>query len=65
MHVKGVKRHSKYAVSAHSIFAHNFLNIQLIFNPKKSFEKLTLRAFQPYYQMLCMLKGSKVILTFN
>ena len=30
--------------------AHNFLNIQWIFNPQKSFGKLTLRAFQPYHQ---------------
>ena len=30
--------------------AHNFLNIQLIFNPKKSFGKLRLRAFQSYHQ---------------
>ena len=28
------------------IFAHNFLNIQPIFNPQKSFGKLRLRAFQ-------------------
>ena len=27
------------------IFAHNFLNIQVIFNPKKSFGKLRLRPF--------------------
>ena len=26
-HVEGVKRHSKYAVRAHNVFAHNFLNI--------------------------------------
>ena len=32
MYVKGVE---KYTVSAHNVFAHNFLNIQLIFNPKK------------------------------
>ena len=32
MHVEGVKRHSKYAVRAHNVFAHNF---QPIFNPKK------------------------------
>ena len=32
------------------IFAHNFLQSQ------KSFEKLSLRAFQPYHQMLCILK---------
>ena len=28
----------KYAVSAHNIFTHNFLNIQIIFNPKKVLE---------------------------
>ena len=38
------------------IFAHNFLNIQLIFNPQKSFGKLRLRAFKPYHQILCMSK---------
>ena len=30
--------------------AHNFLNIQLIFNPQKVFRKLRLRAFQQYHQ---------------
>ena len=34
------------------ISSHNFLNIQLIFNPKKSFGKLRLRAFQLYHQIL-------------
>ena len=34
--------------------AHNFLNIQRIFNPQKSFGKLRLRAFQPYHQILYM-----------
>ena len=29
---------SKYAVRAHTIFTHNFLNIQLIFNLKNVFE---------------------------
>ena len=38
------------------VFAHNFLNIQWIFNPKKSFRKLRVRAFQPYHQILCILK---------
>ena len=33
------------------IIAHNFLNIQPIFNLQK-----VLRAFQPYHQILCMLK---------
>ena len=41
------------------IFAHNFLNIQPIFNPQKVFEKLRLRAFQPYRQILCILKHVK------
>ena len=36
------------------ILVHNFLN--LIFNPKKSFEKLRLWAFQPHYQILCIIK---------
>ena len=38
------------------VFAHNLLNIQWIFNPEKSFEKLRHRAFQPYHQILCILK---------
>ena len=38
------------------IFAHNFLNIQTDFQSTKSFEKLRLRAFQPYHQILCILK---------
>ena len=29
------------------VFAHNFLNIQWIFNPEKCFGKLRHRAFQP------------------
>ena len=32
---------------------------------RKSFRKLRLRPFQPYHPMPCMLKGSKVILTFD
>ena len=56
MYVEGVKRDSKYTIRVHNIFAHKFLNIQLIFNPKNilvlHFGKLRLRAFQPYYQML-------------
>ena len=47
MYVEGVERSSKYTVRVHNIFPHNFLNIQPIFNPKKSFEKLRLWAFQP------------------
>ena len=38
------------------IYAHNFLNIQPIFNPQKVFGKLRLRAFQPYHPILCILK---------
>ena len=37
------------------IFAHNFLNIQLIFNPEKVLESWH-RAFELYYQILCILK---------
>ena len=37
------------------IYAHNFLNIQPIFNPQKV-GKLRLRPFQPYHPMLCMSK---------
>ena len=35
MYLEGVIRESKYTIRAHDIFAYNFLNIQLIFNPKK------------------------------
>ena len=38
------------------VFAHNFLNIQWIFNPEKSLEKLRHRAFKPYHQILYILK---------
>ena len=39
------------------ILAHNFLNTGLMdFQSEKSFGKLRLRAFQPYHQILCMLK---------
>ena len=41
------------------IYANNFLNIQPIFQSAKSFGKLTLRAFQPYHQILCILKHVK------
>ena len=46
----------KYAVRAHNIFTHNFLNIQLIFNLKKVLES---------YVCQSMSKGSKVKITFN
>ena len=38
-----------------NIFAHNSTDFQSI----KSFEKLRLRAFQPYHQILCILKHIK------
>ena len=38
------------------VFAHNFLNIQWIFNLEKVLEKLRYRAFQPYHQILYILK---------
>ena len=41
------------------IFALNFLNIQPIFNLQKGFEKLRLRAFQPYHLILCISKHVK------
>ena len=47
------------------IFAHNFLNIQQIFNLQKVLESWDLGLFQPYHQMLSMLEVSKVILTFD
>ena len=37
-------------------FAHNFLNIQPIFNLEKVLESRDLQLFQPYYQILCTLK---------
>ena len=33
--LKQIETESKYTLRAHDIFAFNFLNIQLIFNPKK------------------------------
>ena len=59
-YVKGVKRSSKWSYTS-------VLITSLIFNGfsiPKSFGKLRLSPFQSY-QMLCMLKGSKVILTFD
>ena len=38
------------------ILAHNFLNTVMDFQSEKSFGKLRLRAFQPYHQILCLLK---------
>ena len=38
MYAEGVKRDSKYTISDHNMFDHNFLNFQLIFNPKKVLE---------------------------
>ena len=36
MYVKSVERDSKYTIRAHNLLAHNFLNIQPIFNSKKA-----------------------------
>ena len=60
------------------VFAHNLLNIQRIFNPGKSFEKLRHRAFQPCMLemleidlvhlkavMLFMSETSEIVLIFN
>ena len=38
MYIEGVERHSNFAVWAHNIFAHNFINIQPIFYLKKVLE---------------------------
>ena len=53
MYVSDIRDGSNYIAY---VFAHNFLNIQRIFNPEKNFEKLRHRAFQPYHQILCILK---------
>ena len=42
MYVEGVERDSKYSIGAHNIFAHNFLNIQPISNPKMFWNAETL-----------------------
>ena len=55
-YVKRVERLCCVETKDIHIFAHNFLNIQVIFNLKKSFGKLRLRPFQPYHPMQCMLK---------
>ena len=47
MYVEGVETRDIH------IFVLNFLNIQPIFNPKKNWKAET---FQPYHQILCMLK---------
>ena len=57
MYVKGVERISKWS---YTIFAHNSLSIQQIFNFEKSFGKLRLGAFQPYNQILYMSKVLKM-----
>ena len=64
-HVERVERLCYVETGDKHIFAHNFLNNQPIFQSAKSFGKLRLRPFQTYHPMLCMLKGLKVILTFN
>ena len=55
-YVERVKRSCCVEIKDIHNFAHNFLNIQVIFNLKKSFGKLRLRPFQPYHPMQCMLK---------
>ena len=58
----------KYAVRAHNIFTHNFLNIQLIVNLKKVLESLNLGLSNhtiKCYVCQSMLKGLKVGLTFD
>ena len=55
-YVKRVERLCYVEIKDIHIFAHNFLNIQAIFNPKKVLES---------WDFPCMLKGSKVILTFD
>ena len=62
MYVEDIRDDSNYIVYAmlfmsemskiyKHVFAHNFLNIQQIFNPK-----LRLWTFQPYHHILCILK---------
>ena len=62
-YVERVKRLCYVETRDKHVFAHNFLSSD--FQSEKSFGKLRLRPFQPYHPMLCMLKGSKVILTFD
>ena len=47
---------SKVSKEHAHIIAHDFLDIQLIFDPKKSFGKLRLEAFRPFRQMLSVSK---------
>ena len=67
MHVEGIKRHLKYAVRAHNIFAHNF-NIQPIFNPKKvvgSWDSGLSNCIIKCYVCWSMSRGLKVEITFD
>ena len=64
-YVERVERLCYVKTTVKHIFAHNFLNIQPIFNPQKVLQSWRLRPFQPYHPMLCMSKGSKVISTFD
>ena len=66
-YVKGVERLWYVETRDKHIVAHNFLNrfYSTDFQLEKSFGKLRLRPFQPYHPMLCMLKGLKVISTFD
>ena len=47
------------------VYVHNIDTFNPMSKGSKSFGKLRLRPFQPYHPMLCMLKGLKVILTFD
>ena len=55
-------RYSRYKMHIH-VSAHNFLNIQRIFNPQKSFGMLRTRAFQPYHQILYVDSVDRVDIT--
>ena len=62
MYGEGVKRHSKYAVRAHNIFAHNFFKVQPIFNLKKVLKSWDFGLSNRIKCYVCwnMSKGSKV-----
>ena len=62
---KGSKDYVMLKQGTYTFLSHNFLNIQLIFNLKKSFGKLRLRPFQAYHAMLCMSKHVEGIKSLN
>ena len=68
MYVKDVKRDSKYTIRTHNIFAHNFLNIQLIYNPKhvlESWDPGLSNDIIKCYLFLSMLNVLKVGISFD